>query len=259
MSRQLIPKSEIPEGVDICLENSKRFFEDANTLAKQQKYQSALLLITLSMEELGKANLLLQHFEQNEDVSKDQVEKYFRVHEMRLDEFHKMFENSTQMPSWAKGWKGYGDRNHDFKLKITYTDWFESKWHNPLYFHELALTDEKEIHERLKGYWIVFETSFVHAWNNLLKSKETILKQIETYPKTDSPTKLKIISMCKNYLDPQTINVSVKVTTSQILIHVNPNNYPDPKKIKEELKSILKKRFPKSRIIIKLTSEYVSN
>lgn len=42
-----------------CLKNSDRLFEDANTLSVKGRYQSALLLIMLSMEELGKANLLL--------------------------------------------------------------------------------------------------------------------------------------------------------------------------------------------------------
>lgn len=178
---------------------------------------------------------------------------------MRLDEFNNMFEDSTPAPSWSKGWKGYGKKNKDFKMKITYVDWLENGWHNPLYFHELASTSEKDIDERLKGYQVVFKNSFIYAWNNLLKSKNTILKQIEIYPKSDPPTKFKVVSMCKNYLDPETILVSVKVTTSQITIHIDPDKHSNSKKIKEELKLKLEKRFPRSKLVIRLTSEHLSN
>lgn len=178
---------------------------------------------------------------------------------MCLDEFNKMFEESNQIPSWAKGWKGYGEKNQDLKMKVTYVDWLNGIWHNPLYFHELASTSEKDIEERLKGYCVVFKNSFIYAWNNLLNSKHSILKQIEMHPKSDPPTKLKVVSICKKYLDPKTILVSVKVTTSQILIHINPKNHSDPKKIKEQIKNRLKIKFPNSKVVIKLTSEYVPN
>lgn len=73
MKKEEISKSEIPEGIIFCIKNGDRFFEDAVTLGYKEKYSSALLLMMLAMEELGKANLLLHHFEQKEDVPKGEV------------------------------------------------------------------------------------------------------------------------------------------------------------------------------------------
>jgi hypothetical protein len=58
-----IPLDCIPEGVKFCLRNAAQFCSDAKVLAKIGSYQHALGLCIYAIEELGKAELLIEMFE----------------------------------------------------------------------------------------------------------------------------------------------------------------------------------------------------
>ncbi len=60
-----IPYDEIPKGIELALKNSDRLRIDAEMLSKKGRYNSAIPLVTLAIEELGKAIWLSEYFEKN--------------------------------------------------------------------------------------------------------------------------------------------------------------------------------------------------
>lgn len=58
-----IPYTDIPRGIELSLKNSDRHRADAEFLAKEERYNSAIPLITLAVEEFGKALWLSEYFE----------------------------------------------------------------------------------------------------------------------------------------------------------------------------------------------------
>lgn len=257
-SKKSIPIKEIPEGIISCLRNSDRHHKDAEILNEKKRYQSAITSIMLSCEELVKAKLLMNHFKDKKPVSEIEIKKYFREHAFRLEEFEKYFHDTIlDYPEWAKNVNGVGKRQQDFKEKMTYTDWLGYNWHDPSYYHDLpALSDESEIETRLKNIYFVTRENFVRVWNALIK--DPLMNDIKRFPKFDKPTKLKIIKIASDYLDPHTILVCVRVIDSKIQINVDPN-LGDPNKIKQELKAKLRKRFPDATIEIRITSEHFAS
>lgn len=55
-----IPYADIPKGIELALKNSDRLRTDAEILAVKQRYNSAIPLITLAVEEFEKAPGLLE-------------------------------------------------------------------------------------------------------------------------------------------------------------------------------------------------------
>lgn len=241
------------------MKNSDRHHKDAEILNEKRRYQSAITSIMLACEEIVKAKLLMKHFKDKKPVSEDEIKVYFRKHEFRLEEFEKYFHDTIpDYPNWAKNFKGEGKRQQDFKEKMTYLDWNGYRWLDPLYHDDLqAISDEQEIEIRLKNIYFITRENFVRVWNELLKNP--LIEEIKHFPKSDKPTKLKVLQLAKDILNPITIHISIRVRESKIQINVDPN-YKNPEEVKQELKKRLRKRFPKSDIEIKITKDhFVSN
>ena len=253
-TEKFIPVSDLPEGIILCLKNSDRHYQDSQILNEKKHYPSAISNLMLACEELVKAKLLMMHFKDKKPVTKNEIKRYFREHEFRLDEFEKYFDDTVpNYPEWAKNIKGRGKRQQDFKEKMTYVDWNGYRWLDPLHHDDLqAISDESEIETRLKNIYFVTRESFAQVWNALLH--DPLIEEIKLFPKSDKPTKLKVIQLAKDILNPFTIHVSIRVTDSKIQINVDPN-YNNPKEVKQELKKRLRERFPKSNIEIKITKD----
>ena len=75
-----IPYDDIPKGIDLALKNSDRLRIDAEILAENKRYNSAIPLVTLAVEEFGKALWLSEHFEKNTSVPHKESERIFNEH-----------------------------------------------------------------------------------------------------------------------------------------------------------------------------------
>ena len=64
-----IPYADIPKGIDLSLKNSDRHRTDSKILAEEKRYNSAIPLVTLAVEEFGKALWLSEYFEKNMSIS----------------------------------------------------------------------------------------------------------------------------------------------------------------------------------------------
>lgn len=252
-----IPKEELPEGILLSLKNSDRYFNDSKILFRGGKLPSANTLMFLAIEEFSKAKFLIDHLKKKRQVTKDDYKQYFRNHELRLGEFERFFEDTIpEMPKWAKGDKKIGKENKIFKERMMYVDWLQYKWHDPLFFEELVLSDEKDIDERMKGIFIINKNKFIQSWNELIKTP--IIKKIKTSSRVKKPTKLNVIKLAKPYLDSKRIAVSVKVTQNRIELNLN-SKLEKKIEIRKKLGKKLNEKFPGCKIVINLEEKFLGN
>ena len=250
-----IPKEELTEGVILSLKNSDRFFNDSKILFKEEKFSSANILMYFAIEEFSKAILLIDHFKGKKPVTNLEFKKYFGDHELKLGEFERYFEDTIpEMPMWAKRNNKFGRSEQIFKKRMMYVDWLQYKWHDPLFFEELLLSEEKDIPERMKGIFIVNKNKFIQSWNNLIN--DPIIEKIKTLPKIKKPTRLSVIKTAKPYLDPKRIPVSVKITQNKIELNLDVK-LEQKLTIRKKLRKKLREEFSNYNIIINFEEKFL--
>ena len=151
-----IPHDDIPKGIDLALKNSDRLRTDAEILAKEKRYNSAIPLITLAVEEFGKALLLSEYFEKNTSILSKEGRYIFRNHRQRIDKVLEYVKNIVKSRT-IKTREKYSEDNisniseefdeQDFKERMWYVDyqkiqnskfqWKKQPWKNPQYVEEL--------------------------------------------------------------------------------------------------------------------------
>jgi len=157
-----IPYADIPKGIELSLKNSDRHRADAELLVKEERYNSAIPLITLAVEEFGKALWLSEYFEKNESIPDKKGAFIFRSHEQKIDkvlEYVKSIVKSRTIKTRSK----QDPENifhiseefdeQDFKERMWYVDYQKAKnsklplkkqpWKNPLYVEELGFGEGK--------------------------------------------------------------------------------------------------------------------
>lgn len=155
-----IPFAEIPQGIELALKNSDRLRIDAEILAKKKRYNSAIPLITLSVEEFGKPLWLSEFFEKNMSIPHKEGRSIFRDHLQRIDKVLEYVENVVKSRT-IKTRQNLKDSffnipeefdEQSFKERMWYVDyqkilnleipWKKQTWKDPLYVEELAFGDE---------------------------------------------------------------------------------------------------------------------
>lgn len=152
-----IPYVDIPKGIELALKNSDRLRTDAKILAEKERYNSAIPLITLAVEEFGKALWLSEYFEKNTFIPHKDGCSIFRDHRRRIDKALGYVENVVKSRT-VKTREKYSEDNisnipeefdeQDFKERMWYVDYQKIQnpeppckkhlWKNPLYVEELA-------------------------------------------------------------------------------------------------------------------------
>lgn len=154
-----IPYDDIPRGIDLSLKNSDRHRTDAEILAKEKRYNSAIPFITLAVEELGKALWLSEYFENNSSILNKEGRYIFRSHKQRIQKVLDYVENIVkQRTLQTREQYSEDDPFHipeefddqDFKKRMWYVDyqkiqnselpWKKQPWKNPLYVEGLDST-----------------------------------------------------------------------------------------------------------------------
>jgi len=80
---EVIPWKELGNGVKLSLENAARLISDADLLLGKKRRASALVLLVVAWEEIGKAVLLLVHYKNHEDVGRRAWRKIFKDHQAK--------------------------------------------------------------------------------------------------------------------------------------------------------------------------------
>ncbi len=144
--RPEIPYKKLPEGINLSFKNFIRLHSDAQFLAQDKRYQSALPLLILAKEELAKAILLYQNYKKSESMKNKRLENTFESHKFRLREFTKfMFSEGSGMDEKeverVLTFEYYfADRDH--RESSIYVNWTKEGWIEPSKFfftHDLSL------------------------------------------------------------------------------------------------------------------------
>jgi len=155
-----IPYADIPRGIELSLKNSDRHRADAELLAKEERYNSAIPLITLAVEEFGKALCLSEYFEKNMSIPHKEGNDIFSKHRPKIEkvlDYVKSIVKSRTIKTRSKYSEEdifhipeeYDEQN--FKNRMWYVDyqktqnsklsWKKQPWKNPLYVEELDFGD----------------------------------------------------------------------------------------------------------------------
>src|SRR3990172_2849673 len=151
-----IPYTDIPRGIEISLKNSDRHRTDAEILAKEKRYNSAIPLITLAVEEFGKALWLSEYFEKNASILNREGWHIFNEHKLKIKKVLDYVENIVKSRTLSTREKYSEDDifhipeefdDQKFKNRMWYVDyqktqnskrpWKKQPWKNPLYVEEL--------------------------------------------------------------------------------------------------------------------------
>ncbi len=152
-----IPYADIPKGIELALKNSDRLRTDAEILAKAERYNSAIPLITLAVEEFGKALWLSEYFKKNASIPHNDSRLIFNEHKLKikkvLDYVKSVVKQRTTSTRIKKDSTAVSFHipeefdDQDFKNRMWYvgykktqnpeTPWKNQSWKNPLYIEEL--------------------------------------------------------------------------------------------------------------------------
>ena len=160
-----IPYDEIPRGIVLSLKNSDRLRTDAEILAKAERYNSAIPLITLAVEELGKALWLSEYFEKKASIPQKEGRFIFRDHKQRIDKVLDYVKDTVKQRTMATRINRDSKastffhipeefNDQDFKNRMWYVDyqktqdtefsWKKQPWKDPLYIKELDIIEREQ-------------------------------------------------------------------------------------------------------------------
>lgn len=158
-----IPYGDIPKGIELALKNSDRLRADAEILAENKRYNSAIPLITLSVEEFGKALWLSEYFEKNIPVPHKVGVVIFNEHGPKIDRVLNFVKDIVKQRPLSTREQDKENFFHipeefddqKFKNRMWYVGYQKKeeneypefprkklRWKNPLYVEELAFGEE---------------------------------------------------------------------------------------------------------------------
>lgn len=143
-----IPNRMIPLGTIKAKQNSQRHFDDAQTLASAKRFTSAIPIIVLSAEELGKAVWLTSKFLEGNDIPHNIGKPIFTDHREKLREYNNYLTSiggsrtpdpfSNLFTQIQNVWD-----EQTFKLRLLHVDW-NQEWFDPLYIYEFTVDSIKD-------------------------------------------------------------------------------------------------------------------
>lgn len=124
-----IPLTEIPQGIQLCIKNAERLYDDGKFLSENNRVQSAKVNLILAKEEFAKALFLLSWYKQKKSIPKTRVKEYFQFHLVRLKEFKKYLGDIQNLPV------SIFEPEYDRMMREyhTYVDWKgKGNWFSPI-------------------------------------------------------------------------------------------------------------------------------
>jgi len=244
---QPIPVEQLPEGIELCLKNCERYFDESKLLEKNQRFQSSMLMMLLAMEEFVKCKLLLDHFKEKKSVSEEEVGRYFRDHKFRLGEFSKEFHNllpGNPIKFPDNFFKAQGKFEQDYKKSMMYVDWLGYGWNDPLDFSELPLAMSPYPEAILKLKLESASTELLHLVRDL--QQDPSFKLAQNSPRQDNPSLNKIKNFLKDYCNSEKIPWSIEFTPwfKKIEISIEPIKPEITLETCKEIEEKITKKYP---------------
>ncbi len=183
-------------GIDICLSNGKRLYDDAETLYKNKRYHTSIPLYILAYEEFCKAEFLGSRFVTGKELQDEEFRRLTHAKDAHTTKilidalaFRKMLENETDqqianrknfalkigMPFTKLSRQDAIDLNkkfekmfaklNDLKMAMLYVDYAEGSWLKPKRFDDSKLREVCEYlrHEVIRVFHEVRVNLFYHA------------------------------------------------------------------------------------------------
>ena len=218
-----IPHDDIPKGIDFSLKNSDRHRADAEILAREKRYNSAIPLITLAVDEFGKALWLSEYFEKNTSILNKEGQYIFSRHKQRIQKALDYVEDIVKQRTLGTR-KQYSEDDpfhipeefddQDFKNRMWYVDyqkiqnsetpwaepsWKKQPWKNPLYVNGLSSTLEYKYYDLWRcAYHGIRKFRRGQLYNkivNALSPEEFSLEQMRSYVEKHFLLDEKVISI----------------------------------------------------------------
>lgn len=213
-----IPYEDIPRGIELALRNSDRHRTDAEILAKKKRYNSAIPLITLAVDEFGKALWLSEYFEKNTSILHKEGQHIFSSHKQRIKKVLDYVKDIVkQRTLQTRGQYRKEDPFHipeefndqDFKNRMWYVDyqknqnsevpWKKQSWKNPLYIEGLTSSLEYKYYDLWRcayhGIRKFRRGELYQKIVNVLSPEELSLEQIRSYVQKHFLLDEKVISI----------------------------------------------------------------
>ncbi len=207
-----IPYADIPRGIELSLINSDKIRTDAEILANEERYNSAIPIITLAVEEFGKALWLSEYFEKNASILHKEGFRIFRQHKQRIKKVLDYVKNTVKQRTMSTRIKKDSTAaffhipeefdDQDFKKRMLYVDyqktknpetpWKNQSWKNPLHIEELDFSMGRHSTTLEYKYYDLWRCAFYGIYKfrhiplydkilNALPSEEFSFEKIRSY------------------------------------------------------------------------------
>ncbi len=147
-----IPTSKILEGIQKCLSNTKRYVEDSRLIFGSGSLEHAVVLAIFAAEELAKAGIISQRFQQQRGRKSIQVERIIfqgrDAHDYKIKEAKRIL-GSLMLESSKLGVARFPfplgrpdvEASPETRLQCAFVDWDNKDWKFGTSFHPANLTD----------------------------------------------------------------------------------------------------------------------
>ena len=159
------------EGCEKCIENATSLKKDGKILFRRRRYESAVVVLTVALEEIGKSNLLAKLFKEEAELTASYVKKIYN-HKPRLEEFLDGISNGKITEVLAQNGvdkESFSRTLQLFKNACLYTDFYEET----LSFR--SPRDNRDINNLRDGIKII-----IWILNIILKQYKCDLKNFKT-------------------------------------------------------------------------------
>ncbi len=226
----LIKYEQLPEGIQLCLNNCIRYSNESKILEEKKLLQSSMVSILLATEEFSKCKMLFDYYVKQKDVPVDKVKDIFSSHKIRLKEFHKAFMSSLPKQIFSQDRldrfsQSIGETEQMGKMNLMYVDWVGFKWHNPITSSGFVEENLKDVPYRLGTRIKSMRMTLLGLIKQFIENEKFI--EIQNAQKIDNPTNSKIIKIIQDFYgkvpisleftyDYRLIDIKIKSTTSKI-------------------------------------------
>jgi AbiV family abortive infection protein len=128
-----IPSTDFVNGIFTCIDNSKRYYNDAKSI---ERYQSKTILFYYAKEELAKALYIFEYFKQgSNEIPSVKVKEIFGDHRKRQSKYYFWLKKilSPEIKINEDEFVNVGKIDQPTKEKLMYVDWIGGKFESPAY------------------------------------------------------------------------------------------------------------------------------
>ena len=97
-----IPRNMVMEGIKLCLDNAEQYIDDSKLLRQNKSIEHAIVMAIFACEEMAKASILLEGFQQESDKDFVEVSKrLFEDHDYKMKIAEKLLGNYIYLDTAA--------------------------------------------------------------------------------------------------------------------------------------------------------------